>query len=86
MAKLRFLLQGVRKDNDHESALKNLFDLENLTEIILSVAFVRENGVTPIAENLKKTAPKVLVIAGIRNGTTSAQGLLALLTLQRYIV
>jgi len=79
MAKPSFILQGVRKDNDHESALKEMMSLENINQVILSVAFVRESGVLQISEILKNHAKNAVVYAGIRNGVTSAQGLLALL-------
>lgn len=79
MAKPSFILQGIRKDNDHESALKEMLSLENINQIILSVAFVRENGVLQISDLLKKHSKHAVVYVGIRNGITSAQGLLALL-------
>jgi len=82
MAKPSFILQGIRKDNDHESALKEMMSLTDINQIIFSVAFVRENGVLQISDILKKHARHTLVYAGIRNGVTSAQGLLALLNLK----
>lgn len=79
MARPTFILQGVRGNNDHESVLKKLLSTIDFSEIILSVAFVRESGVLPLAELLKKYSSKVSIYAGIRNGNTSAQGLRALL-------
>ena len=79
MAKSTFLLQGVKQNNDHETAIKSMFDLEAVRQIILSVAFVRESGVRVIADQLKQHAKHTVVYAGIRNSITSAQGLWALL-------
>ncbi len=80
MAQPSFILQGVRKGNDHESALKRLLTMDNLSHAILSVAFVRESGVSVIAEQLSAKAKNMSVLVGIRNGSTSAQGLIALLS------
>lgn len=82
MAKPSFILQGIRRDNDHESALKEMMNLKDIDRIVLSVAFVRESGVLQISDMLKKLAKHAVVYAGIRNGITSAQGLLALLNLK----
>jgi HKD family nuclease len=78
MAKPSLLLQGLRKDNDHETALKALLNLRS-NRIIISVAFVRESGVKPLAAALKRNSTRTNVYVGIRNGVTSAQGLLELL-------
>jgi len=79
LAKPSFLLQGIRRSNDHETALRQLFNIDELSRVILSVAFVREAGVSQIGNVLRENSRKIVVIAGIRNGSTSAQGLLALL-------
>ncbi len=78
MAKPSFLFQCVRKNNDHETAIRSLFSITDLTQSILSVAYVRETGVLQIAKLLKKYSRITTVFAGIRNGNTSAQGLFAL--------
>lgn len=80
MAQPSFILQGVRKNNDHESALKHLLAMDNLSHAILSVAFARENGVSAISKELSTKAKKITLMVGIRNGVTSAQGLIALLS------
>jgi len=54
-------------------------NLEGLSRAILSSAFVRQNGVSPVSDLLRTNSQKITVFAGIRNGITSAQGLLALL-------
>src|SRR3989339_12792 len=79
MAKPTFLFQAIRNNNDHGSAINSLIDLNDLYQIIISVAFVRENGVSSIAKLLQRKAQFTTVFVGIRNGSTSAQGLAALL-------
>jgi len=82
MAKPEFLFQGIRKHNDHETAIRTLLEIEDLTKMIFGVAFVRENGVKQISDFIKKHNRRTVIYAGIRNGITSAQGLLALLDLK----
>lgn len=79
MAKIGFILQGIRQNNDHERALIDLMALPGIESILLGVAYVRESGVKRIHNRLKEHADKVSVFVGIRNGVTSAQGLLQLL-------
>jgi hypothetical protein len=78
MAKPSFLFQGVRRNNDHETAIRSIFSISDLSQVILSVAYVRETGVLQLENLLKKHASITTIFAGIRNGTTSAQGLLSL--------
>ncbi|MBM4277759.1 MAG: hypothetical protein FJ130_07730, partial [Deltaproteobacteria bacterium] len=82
MAKPKFLFQGIRQSNDHETAIRTLLEIENLSKMIFGVAFVRENGVKQISDFIKKHNRRTIIYAGIRNGITSAQGLLALLDLK----
>jgi HKD family nuclease len=79
MAKTRFILQGLRKDNDHLRALVSLLSPKKLDFAALSVAFVRESGVFHLDGLLNLHSSSLKVFVGIRNGVTSAQGLIALL-------
>lgn len=78
MAKPSFLFQSIRRNNDHETAIRSLFSIPDLSQVILSVAYVRETGVLQLEKWLTKFASITTVFAGIRNGNTSTQGLLAL--------
>ncbi|MBI5476507.1 MAG: hypothetical protein HY964_07190 [Ignavibacteriales bacterium] len=82
MAKPKFLFQGIRQHNDHENAIRTLLDIEDLDKMIFGVAFIRESGVQQIQDFIKKHHRQTIIYAGIRNGITSAQGLLALLNLK----
>lgn len=74
MAKRKFILQGFTS-YAHASAVRELFDVPDIEQVTLSVAFVRESGVQQIEDNLKAHATNVIVFAGIRNDITSFQGL-----------
>jgi HKD family nuclease len=74
MATPEFILQGFTA-NTHLHALQRLFDLPDLQKILVSVAFVSESGVEQIEAQLIPHAARATVFAGIRNDTTSYQGL-----------
>ena len=74
MAKKNFILQGVTPKT-HAQAVRELFDVPDIKKVILSVAFVSENGVQQIEAALRAHAARVTVLAGIRNDITSQQGL-----------
>lgn len=72
MAKIDFLLQAVT-DDFHASALKRLLTQPSLNRFLASVAFVRQDGVAAIADELKGVAKVAIVMVGIRNDITSVQ-------------
>ena len=74
MAKKNFILQGVTHKT-HAEAVRGLFEVPDITKVILSVAFVSESGVQQIEAALRANAARVTVYAGIRNDITSRQGL-----------
>lgn len=77
MAKKEFILQGFTA-RTHAAAVRELFDVADIKQVILSVAFVSESGVEQIEEKLKAHGTRLRVFAGIRNDITSHQGLLRL--------
>ncbi len=79
MAEIEILLQGLRPNNDHESAVKRLLTKPSIDSFLLSLAFVRSNGVAAIEKELRIVANRVVLYMGIRNGITSIQGVFALL-------
>ena len=68
------LLQGVTEDS-HLDAVNYLLSIPNPDRVMLSVAFMNEGGLSLIHETLTPVAEKTTIVAGIRNGITSAQGL-----------
>ena len=79
MAKSKFILQGLRKNNDHVKAISELLSPKELDLSVISVAFVREGGIFHLETLLTKNSARLKVFVGIRNGVTSAQGLMSLL-------
>src|SRR5882724_1121409 len=74
MATPEFILQGFTA-NTHIDALQRLFDLPDVQSVLVSVAFVSEGGVERLEAHLIPHRACATVFAGIRNGTTSYQGL-----------
>jgi HKD family nuclease len=72
----KFILQGVTADS-HLDEVRDTFQLAGIERVIISVAFLNERGFALLADLLKPVADKTTVFAGIRNGITSGQGLLA---------
>ena len=71
----KIYFQGITPDT-HLGAIKNVLGIPNPDRILISVAFLNDSGVNLIANDLAKVADRATVVAGIRNGITSAQGLL----------
>ena len=74
MAKKEFILQGFTP-RTHVVAVRELFDLDEVERVLISVAFVSESGVQLIETPLKAHGAKLIVYAGIRNDITSHQGM-----------
>lgn len=74
MAELDFILQAVTTAN-HAKALKALLALPDLSEVLASVAFVREPGLDALEAAIKPLAPKARFFVGIRNDITSIRPL-----------
>lgn len=75
MAK-KILFQGVTPET-HLTAVRHVLALPAPQEIIFSTAFMNRGGLAQIREALLPVAGVTTIIAGIRNGITSAQGLTA---------
>ncbi len=80
MAKHDFILQGLMA-RTHTTALERVLALPSLESALVGVAYLNEGGVKLISDKLKPVAKKVTVFAGIRNDSTSLQGLQHLLNL-----
>jgi len=81
MAKINILLQGLSKDDDHDTAINELLRLPNIDNYLLSLAFARSSGVERISGNLNRDVGKTKVFVGIRNGITSIQSIFSLFKL-----
>lgn len=80
MAEKEFILQGFT-ERTHANAVREIFDVEDIQSVILSVAFVSDSGVQELAAKLAPHSAACTVFAGIRNDITSIQGLTSLLNL-----
>ncbi|GLS99256.1 hypothetical protein GCM10007897_06350 [Sphingobium jiangsuense] len=80
MADKEFILQGFTT-RTHADAVRELFDIDSIERVILSVAFVSESGVQQLEAKIAPHIANTTVFAGIRNDITSHQGLAALLAL-----
>ena len=81
MQKNRFILQGFTRDT-HLAAIKEMFEVPDIQRVILSVAFVSENGVALIEQHLKASNSNLTIFAGIRNEITSLQALSRMLAIE----
>lgn len=80
MAELNFILQAVTTAN-HADAIRTLIDLRNIDNVLISVAFARESGVSCIEKEITTVANKTKFFVGIRNDVTSIQAIRKLLAM-----
>ena len=69
------LLQGVTQDN-HLAAVRDLLGIPNPERVLFSVGFMNEGGLLALEAALSPVAELTTIVTGIRNGITSAQGLM----------
>ncbi|UAA39061.1 phospholipase D family protein [Paraneptunicella aestuarii] len=81
MAKVFALTQGLAPNHDHEYAINNLIDSPWANDLFISVAFVKEAGVSKIEAALHRQNNIAQVFVGISNGITSKQALAKLLAI-----
>jgi HKD family nuclease len=67
---------------NHAKALQALLALPDPTEILVSVAFVREPGLDAVESAIKPLATKAKFFIGIRNDITSIQAVKRLLAMK----
>lgn len=70
--KHNILLQGITHDN-HCAAVERVLAVKDLVRATISVAYMRASGLALIGGGLEKVAEKTTLIAGVRNGVTTAQ-------------
>lgn len=73
MAK-RILFQGISTE-DHLSAVRHVLEVDHVARVVISVAFMNARGLSLVREDIERVAENTTIMAGIRNGITSAQGL-----------
>ena len=77
MASKEFILQGFTS-RTHAAVLRELFGIPDIERVVISVAFVGDDGVRQIEDQLRSNADQVTVLAGIRNDITSYQAIMRL--------
>lgn len=70
----KFILQAITEEN-HLTAVRQLLSIPDPQQIIFSIAFMTEGGLSILEDALKPIADRTTIFAGIRNGITSAQAL-----------
>lgn len=81
MAELDFILQAVTTAN-HAKAIQALLALPNPSDVLVSVAYVREPGLDALEAAIKPLAAKARFFVGIRNDLTSIQAVKRLLAMK----
>ncbi len=81
MAEIKILLQGLSKDDYHDTAVNKLLQIPDVESYLFSLAFARSGGVERLSGNLQHVADKTQVFVGIRNGITSIQSIFSLFKL-----
>lgn len=70
------ILQGVTKES-HFDAVRSVFSMPDPERALISVAYLTKRGFQLVEDTVLHMAEKTTVFAGIRNGVTTAQGLLS---------
>ncbi len=66
------LLQGITSDS-HCDAVERVLTISNLKSATISVAYMRASGLALIRSHLEAIAGQTTLVAGVRNGVTTAQ-------------
>lgn len=78
MAQVSALFQPLHTTDSHCDALLSLLAAD-ASHYHLSTAFARHQGIAPLASSISSRRDKTRVFVGVRNGSTTAQGLISLL-------
>ena len=62
MSKIELLFQGLVENIDHDKAINDLLLLEDIDNILITVAFITESGVKRVSESLKQKPKKDKII------------------------
>jgi HKD family nuclease len=80
MARIDLILQAVTATT-HAAAIRSLLEQIDADSVLISVGFVREEGVQAIETGIRPVAGHTRAFVGIRNGVTSVQAIKRLLQL-----
>jgi HKD family nuclease len=80
MAQITFILQAVTTAN-HAESIRKLLGLPMPTQIIVSVAYVKDSGLKALEEAIKPYSKITKFFVGIRNDVTSIQAIKRLLAM-----
>lgn len=88
MAVVKYLTQGLDETKNHLKEVKEVVGSEEFTKIIISSAYLREQAVILLSEELERNRDKITILVGIRNGATSVQALQRILVtgVELYVV
>ncbi len=75
MANLDFIFQGLSATDDHFASTHSVFELPNITNGIVSSAFMNAAGASIIAEMVAPYANQIKVYVGVRNDVTTLQAI-----------
>ncbi|MFR1380404.1 MAG: phospholipase D family protein [Clostridium neonatale] len=78
MAIVKYLMQGLNETENHLGEVRKVVGSKEFTNIVILSAYLRENAVIMLDEQLKRNKDKIIAFIGIRNGATSFQGLMKL--------
>jgi len=81
MARAEFILQAVTQSN-HAEAVKEILKLDPITWVLVSVAYMREEGLAAVEDAIRQAADRTIFFVGIRNDLTSVQAVERLLKLK----
>lgn len=74
MASKQFIFQGFTAKT-HKDTVNDLFKVKDIQRVLVSVAFVNDNGVDQLIQKLTEHGAKLSVFAGIRNDITTFQAM-----------
>lgn len=80
MAELEFVLQAV-SPQAHATVVNQVLELERPSEVLISVGFIRSEGIEALEDNLRAHRSVCTCFIGIRNDITSIQAVKRLLSL-----
>src|SRR5687768_8259877 len=81
MARADFILQAVTQSN-HADAVSKILKLDPITWVLVSVAYMREEGLAAVEDAIRRVADRSIFFVGIRNDLTSVQAVKRLLKLK----
>ena len=79
MAIVNAIFQPLTGDGNHAEVISTMLDHDWLTDVTLSSAFANFSGVSSFADQVTELSDCCQIFIGIRNGSTTAQAIAALL-------